>query len=454
MKGIFALIACLALMTVLGTSAVLYVFVVKPRLSSAGSDKFAALKELRDSGAISSQEYDTRAHAASAGAPASSSGPSMISSVAAAFTGARKVEISDPAYQTVAYTMEIPGDWKFAGEIARPPGCHSNGAALRLTAQSPDGMTAAVVLPSVTWSWSTDENIRKIAERNHCPGIDIDTAASFLVNIAIPNIRPNAKVVEVLPLLPEGQAGLKDQLAKQQEMSADAAQRFGNKPPKVTLDGARVRIQYEREGHPVEEMVGAVIQCNETIMPHLPNQPENQLRICTTRGTQITRAPKGHLDEELASAQIKNMGASLKANPDWQNRMLADQVAGAQRWMADNNRQFQANLQQNQKNFEAMQQRAKQFDANLRASTDHAIAADRQRQAAIDASAHATALYSLDRQEFRNPNTGQIIEASNQYNHQWISSDGSTLIQTDSHTYDPNGRVYPVSQSWTELVAK
>jgi len=50
--------------------------------------------------------------------------------------------------------------------------------------------------------------------------------------------------------------------------------------------------------------------------------------------------------------------------------------------------------------------------------------------------------------------TGQVIEASNQYNHQWISSDGSTLIQTNDHSFDPNGVVNPVSTSWTELVVK
>jgi hypothetical protein len=35
-----------------------------------------------------------------------------------------------------------------------------------------------------------------------------------------------------------------------------------------------------------------------------------------------------------------------------------------------------------------------------------------------------------------------------------MSSDGSTLIQTNDHPYDPNGQVYPISQSWTELVPK
>jgi hypothetical protein len=35
-----------------------------------------------------------------------------------------------------------------------------------------------------------------------------------------------------------------------------------------------------------------------------------------------------------------------------------------------------------------------------------------------------------------------------------MSSDGSTLIQTNDHSYDPNGQAGPVSQSWTELVPK
>jgi hypothetical protein len=143
-------------------------------------------------------------------------------------------------------------------------------------------------------------------------------------------------------------------------------------------------------------------------------------------------------------------------------------MAAFQKGMADNQRQYQnferqldANNRQAAGNLQHFKEQGDQRLAAGRAfqerqadSFNHAMAADRQRQAAIDASAHATALNSLDRQEFRNPNTGQIIEASNQYSHQWMSSDGSTLIQTNDHTYDPNGQVYPVSQSWSELVVK
>jgi hypothetical protein len=134
--------------------------------------------------------------------------------------------------------------------------------------------------------------------------------------------------------------------------------------------------------------------------------------------------------------------------------LAADQQAAFQRAMAENNRQAAANLQHFKEQGEQRMAQGRAFQDQMRASTDAALAADRQRQGAIDASAHATALHSLDQQEFRNPNTGQIIQASNQYNHQWMSSDGNTLIQTNDHTYDPNGQVYPASQSWTELVVK
>ena len=163
----------------------------------------------------------------------------------------------------------------------------------------------------------------------------------------------------------------------------------------------------------------------------------------------ITRAPKGHLDEVL-----KHAAHFPETNPEWDQRVIHDMTVNFQQAQAASNRLFQQNLANFKAQGDARLAAGKAFQQNLQDSTNRAMAADRSRQDAIDASAHATALYSLDRQEFRNPATGQIVEASNQYNHQWMSSDGSTLIQTNDHTLDPNGQVYPVSQSWTELVPK
>ena len=458
MKHKIAVMAGLALVVLIGAGVLYSQQKTRPsaaQSSAAQQDKIAALKELRDSGVITAQEYDSKVQALQASSPAASTTPATPAAahLAKIASGTRRVEVTDPQYQITAYTLEIPADWKYAGTIARPPGCHGNGASIMYTVQSPDGLSAVVALPGVAWSWASSESVRKFMASN-CPAIDIDSAASFLVNIAVPNIRPNAKSVAVLPLPPEGQASLKDQLEQEIQQSA-AMGNFKQLNSKLTLDGARVRVQYDRDGHSTEEMMTAVVQCNEQTIPEIPllKQAAYQKRSCFSRGTLITRAPQGHLDELLALPQIR-LYRTLQANAQWQNRIAADQQAAFQQAMAANNRQAAANLQHFKEQGEQRQAQAKAFDQGLRDSTNRALAADRAKQDAIDASAHATALYSLDQQEFRNPNTGQIIQASNQYSHQWISSDGSTLIQTNNHTLDPNGQVYPVSQSWTELVVK
>jgi hypothetical protein len=366
----------------------------------------------------------------------------------------RKAEITDASYQMTAYTLEVPAGWKFAGTIARDPGCHTGAAGLKFTLQSPDGLTAQAVLPGVTWSWTTSASLKKVMESQHCPPIDIDSAAGFLVNIAVPNLRPTAKIISVLALKPEGQAALAAQLEQNRQLNAQAAARYGQKPPKLSLDGARVRLEYTRDGQAVEEQILAVVECTETQFPAVYAQPAYMRRTCSSRNTQISRAPRGRLDEFLESPQLQSFNKSLQLNQQWSDRLTRDGQAAFQKFQAANNAQFQANLAKGRQDNAQLLANGQKFQDNMRAGTNAAMAADQQRQNAIDASAHATALHSLDRQEFKNPSTGQVIEASNQYSHQWMSSDGSTLIQTNDHSFDPNGQVYPVSQSWTELVPK
>jgi hypothetical protein len=312
----------------------------------------------------------------------------VCASVAAA-AGMRKVEVADPQYQMTAYTVEIPASWKFAGTIARVPGCHGNGAAIKYTAQSTDGLSALVVMPGAAWSWASSPTMQKSMQSTNCAAIDIDSAASFLVNIVVPNLRPDAKVVAMLPLKPEGQAALAEQLDQARQQNAAMARQFGQQPQKLSLDGATVRLQYARDGHAVEETITAVVDCTESQMAAMFGQPAYRRRSCSARSEVVMRAPQGHLEE--LTAQFKDLTKTVQVNPDWQSKLLHDQQAAFQK---------------------------------------------------------------LDRQEFKNPNTGQTIEASSQYNHQWISSDGSTLIQTNDHSYDPNGQVYPGNQSWSELVPK
>ncbi|MGA2188587.1 MAG: hypothetical protein ABSH33_08655 [Steroidobacteraceae bacterium] len=375
------------------------------------------------------------------------------SAAKASWSGSQTEQVPDPKFGMTALTMDIPAGWKFAGSVVRPAGCHSAGANIAYTALGQDGVTALVALPGVTWSWSTSPDQQKYMADQHCPGIDINTPAAFLVNIVVPNLHPNGKIVSVLPLPPEGQAALAAQLKAQREQSAAMP---NLKIQNQTLDGARVRVQYTRDGRPVEEMITAVVSCSDTPVPAMPmlKRAAAVRRTCASRGTGIVRAPQGELDGVLAQPAVKDLLKSVHPNPAWQTRLAQDTMAAFQQFEAQNNQQFQANQQHFREQNAQLMANGQAFRDNMRASTNAAMASDRARQNAIDQSAHAQVLDSLNRQDFKNPATGQTIEASNQYNHQWLSSDGSTLIQTNDHALDPNGQVYPVSQSWTELVPK
>jgi hypothetical protein len=453
MQRKFAVLARLGLVALIGAG---FSCGQQQTLSPADQAKLTALKQARDSGALTAQEYDTKVQAIQAAAsPATSPAkPPTSHSKISWPTGTHKADLPDPVYQMTAATLEVPSGWKFAGTVVREPGCHSSGAGLKYTAQSQDGLTAIVLLPGSAWSWSSDAGMNKIMEAQHCPGIDIDSAAKFLINIAVPNLRPKAKVLEVLPLLPQGQAALTEQLRKAREQNAAMARQYNAKPQKLTIDGARVHVQYDRDGQPVEEMITSVIDCNESTMPGVYKQPPYQQRMCSSRNVVVVRAPQGRLDELQALPQYQDFLKGFQINADWQNRLTRDQQAAFQQAQAANNAQFRANLKAGQDFNDRLVENAKAQRAATQASTDASMARAANTQAAIDASAHATANYSLDRQSFTNPSTGQTIEASSEYNHQWMSSDGSTLIQTNDHTFDPNGAVYPVSQSWTELVPK
>jgi hypothetical protein len=370
------------------------------------------------------------------------------------WSGTQKVEINDPILNMTAMTLEIPAGWRFAGTIIRPASCHNKGTGMTFTMRAQDGITSIIQLPATTWSWSTSPQMQKIMADGKCPAVDIHTAGDFLINIALPNLHPGAKVGAVLPLDPEGQASLEKQLAQMQQGSATAFARYNQAAPKVSLEGARVRVMYVRAGIPVEEMITTVITCSETQTPAAYKQAPSSRRICSTRGTNILRAPLGQLDEELAQSKARPLFLSEKVNPEWQQKIADENMAMYQKFRAQNDAIFKANSQRMQQETYRMLASAKAQNAARAEGTQHAIAADRANQAAIDNAAHQTVNYSLDRKDFVNPSTGQTINASSEYNHQWMSSDGSTLIQTNSPSLDPNGVVYPVSQSWTELIPK
>jgi hypothetical protein len=202
-------------------------------------------------------------------------------------------------------------------------------------------------------------------------------------------------------------------------MYAEVAKQYGGPPLTVTLDGARVRIQYDRDRQPVEEMITSVVECTQNAMPLGANRAAIRTRRCSSRGVGITRAPVGHLDELIT--RYKDLYKSAKANADWQSRSQEDDMAALQHAVDSNS-------------------------PRAVAQGDHEFLRAPKADPADD-----SPLYP---QEFRNPDTGQVIRTSREYNRQWHAREGTEYLETWGPMNDRRLVKVPFSQIWVELVVK
>ena len=359
------------------------------------------------------------------------------------WTSGHTADVKDPALGETAFSVSVPKDWRFAGTILRPGGCYKPAVAadgLSYTVLGPDGYTAVGQLPGASWIWSSDGSS---ADGPKCAPIAIESAASFLLNIAVPNMRPNATSVKLVPPTPQMQKNLE---AMRQQAAQNPTYGLQSHP---IVDTARVRMEYNIGDQTMEEMLFARLDCQETATPAYPllHRAARTQRHCSVHGTVFRRAPKGQLDALLASVP-----PGPQINHDWDSRIQQRMMAAFAQYQQASNAQFQAI----QKHFadvtQGMIDRGRQFQASQQSSFEHAMAADRATQQSIDHASHLQVLDSLNRQDFIDPTTGQKIEMSNQFTHNWISSDKSTVVLGDNPNFDPNGVVDPVRQSWTELI--
>jgi hypothetical protein len=349
--------------------------------------------------------------------------------------------VTDPALNMTAFDVTIPAGWKFTGMIERIGGCHGTEVpadGLAFTALAPDGVTAIEKLPGTSWGWASDGTS---GLNPKCGPVKIHTAAEYLLNIAVPNLRPDAKNIAVVPFTPE----LKETLANaNRQAQAQAPQGM-----KVTLDAARVRLQYSLRGRPVEEMLFVMIGCREMDMPAFPmlHRPAVQRHSCASHGTAIRRAPQGKLDPLVAKTL-----SPPEINREWDGEVSRRMQQQFAEWQRQNDETFRAIQNHFKEVTNGMIQRGQQFQAAQKSSFDNAMAQDRATQGAIDHAAQMQVRDSLNRQDFIDPNTGRKIETSNQFTHNWISADGQSVVLSADPTLDPNGLVDPVRQSWTELI--
>jgi hypothetical protein len=433
--------------------------------------KLAALQQLRDSGVLTQQEYDAKVSALQPSTPAAT-GPvqaGLAQPVPAqarrlVWPGTRTVEATDPHYQMTAITLEVPAVWKFAGEIGVSGAgtCHAGGSSLKMTAVSQGGIFQIMQLPGVSWNLSWDQQGEQKWARQGCPAIGISSAADFMANILLPQLHPNAKIVEVLGPDAALQELMKKQFEKASENQAIWARGTGIPQSQLNFDGARMRVQYDVDGKPAEELLSGFVQCSALRMPN-----GGTLRTCWASNFLLIRAPLGLLDTLLAMPEFIAMMKNRQPNPDWVSRVAYEDDQQRQRginqivqsqhltqqMIAQSNAAFNARMQANQQFYNTLSQGNQQFINNMQARTNQSIANAQSQQARMDAQAHQYTLYAGDQREYTNPYNGQTVVSSNRYQQQWMSSDGQTVAMSNNGT-NPNDYVAPGGPTFAPMVPK
>jgi hypothetical protein len=414
----------------------------QPTASPAQQKQLSALRDLRDSGVLSPDEYQAKVQAVMAApTPPPAAGSSAL----------RSAEIADPGLGMTAATLQFPAGWRFAGVVARAGSCATAGG-IRYSVQTPDGNTAFVKFPNYSWSWYTNPYMANGMKQRGCTVAPILSAADFLREIMIPNLRPDAQVIDIGPLAPAIQAQLDAQLKQMREGSVRMGASYGYSPEQSErisgsiVDGARAHIAYARSGQPVEEILRAVIVCNTHQQGPGFNTPPSQSALCHTQFMGLIRAPKGTL-ESMAPLFDK---VALQINPAWDQRVAQIQNQQSQRMIDESWREHNQRMQESQAAADARTQQWKANEAIRQGQVDSAIANDRAQQNAMDRSAIETEKYALGVQTVVNPNTGQTTNVSNQYSHTVQRQSDGTIFQYNDPAFDPRQWADP-TQIFTEM---
>jgi len=336
-----------------------------------------------------------------------------------------------------AMSVLIPAGWSFDGEVklAQRIGDPADLVKLVFRAASPDGRLAIELFPSWNWTWVDDPMMRQAIQNQNGMAVQMGgartemmppmTARDFLSKVAVPRLRPGAKLLGIEPI-PDLDQALQSQVKQAQALAAQAGLQIG-----IRADQARARIQPPAGKTPSEEWITAVVFSRTTSMPTMsPGSGQMaQSRVYQSSAESIygLRAPSGELpaNEKLFRTVI----STVRIDPAWQARvtqvqasMQATQLQGAR----DRSRIIAQSAEEQRRAIrEGYEARQKSEDRNAERWSD--------------------AMRGL--QTYRNPTTGEDVKLSNQYAHAWASGNGE-YVMSDTPGFNP-GQV--LQGSWTEL---
>jgi hypothetical protein len=368
-------------------------------------------------------------------------GLAPLSSLAAepGYLRLRRVEIVDKRgfeKPMPAMSLLVPTDWNFDGQVryAQKIGDPSDLVKLAFRTTSPDGRVAIEMFPGWSWAWADDPMMRQAMQNQNAMTAQLGgaraeigppmSARDFLTRVAVPRLRPGAKVLGIEPI-PEVDAPLKEQIAQAQAMAAQAGVQM-----RLRADHGRARLQLPPGKVPGEEWLTAVVFTRATAMPSMNPGTGQMGRSAMYQSTAdqlfAMRAPPG----ELSAHQklFDTVLSTVRIDPTWQSRVLQVQT-----------NMSAANVQGARDRSKIIAQSAEETRKSIQGGYEH-------RQAALDRSAERWSDAMRGVQNFRNPSTGENVKLSNEYAHAWVSGNGEYVMS------DSSGNPGQVLQGhWTEL---
>jgi len=336
-----------------------------------------------------------------------------------------------------AMSLLIPTDWTFDGEVrfAQRLGDPADLVKLAFRAASPDGRLAIELFPGWSWSWAEDPMMRQAIQSQNAMAAQLGRAPTemmppmaareFLTRVAVPRLRPGAKVLGTEPI-PDLEQALQAQVKEAQAMALRAGVQM-----RLRADQARARIQLASGRAPAEEWITAVVITRTTAMPSMNPATGQMVQTATHQSSAESlyglRAPPGELPahEKLFRAVL----STVRVDPVWQAR-----VSQVQMNMAT------SNIQAARDRSRIIAQSAEDTGRTIREGYEA-----RQKSQDRNAERWSDAMRGL--QTYRNPATGEDVKLDNSYAHAWASGNGEYVL-SDAPGFNP-GQV--LKGSWTEL---
>jgi len=325
-----------------------------------------------------------------------------------------------------ALSVLIPRDWSFDGQAQYAQHLVAPLDIVKLTfrAASPDHRTGFELFPDQNWSWTDDPMMRQAIQNQNAMAARMNgaqttlmaplSARDFLTRVAVPRLRPGAKISGVEPI-PDADAPIR-QLIQQAQASQPGI------PLNLKADHARARV-HTPSG---EEWITAVIFTRATPVPTLGGGRSLSYE-CAARFLYGLRAPEGGL--EANDALYRTVLSTIRIDPTWQSRVT------------------QAQMQMQATNLKGVQDRSRIIAQSAEDQRRIIKEGYENRQRTLDRTnaEFSDALRGV--QNFRNPATGEAVQLDNRYANAWASGDGEYVV-SDSSSFNPNS---VLQGHWTRL---